>query len=139
MGKTNTSIRAEKKVVQWNGANLTKEKQFTMEGSVQTLSFNPITAQLFVGTSADIGIYNPEVEKKPLEKKAVKSAIKTSSWSPDGRLVAYASASGAVHIKDSKFNRKVYFFGLVNLKFFIGKFSEIGTGHLCMLVTFDDR
>jgi len=52
-------------VVLWNGANLTKEKLFTMEGSIQTLSFNPITAQLFVGTTLDIGIYNPEAEKKP--------------------------------------------------------------------------
>ena len=49
-----------------------------MEGSIQTLSFNPITAQLFVGTTLDIGIYNPEAEKKPQEKKAVKNPIKTS-------------------------------------------------------------
>ena len=60
-----TYNRCEKKVVLWNGANLTKEKLFTMEGSIQTLSFNPITAQLFVGTTLDIGIYNPEAEKKP--------------------------------------------------------------------------
>jgi len=60
-----TYNRCEKKVVLWSGANLTKEKLFTMEGSIQTLSFNPITAQLFVGTTLDIGIYNPEAEKKP--------------------------------------------------------------------------
>lgn len=101
--------RSEKKVVLWNGANLTKEKLFTMEGSVQTLSFNPITAQLFVGTTSDIGIYNPESDKKPLEKKSVKNAMKSSSWSPDGRFIAYASVGGAVHIKDSKFNKKVFF------------------------------
>jgi Tol biopolymer transport system component len=112
--------RSEKKVVLWNGANLTKEKLFTMEGSVQTLSFNPITAQLFVGTTSDIGIYNPESDKKPLEKKSVKNAMKSSSWSPDGRFIAYASVGGAVHIKDSKFNKKVLFLLILEL-FYVQK------------------
>jgi intraflagellar transport protein 122 len=75
-----------------------------MEGTIQTLSFNPVTNKLFVGTSRDSGIFTPATTG--LERQVSKSKVSCSDWSTDGRLLAYGTASGSLHILDSQMQPK---------------------------------
>lgn len=99
--------RGDNTVVIWNGINITAEKKFKMAGSIQTLSFNPITSLLFIGTDKDVGLFKPTAEKNKLERTKLKNMIvKSSQWSPDGRYIAYGADTGHVYLKDSNFEKK---------------------------------
>jgi intraflagellar transport protein 122 len=96
--------RAEKMVLIWDGQQFEGKKKFTMEGTIQTLSFNPVTNKLFVGTSKDQGIFTPTTTG--LERQVAKSKVCCSDWTSDGRLLAYGTASGSLCILDSQMQQK---------------------------------
>lgn len=73
-----------------------------MEGAINTLSFNPITNKLFIGTPKDTGVFSPELEKNALERQAVKNKVTCSDWTEDGRLIAFGTGSGMLCIKDGQ-------------------------------------
>lgn len=75
-----------------------------MEGSIQTLSFNPVTNRLFIGTTKDQGLFTPATTS--LERQAAKSKITCSDWTSDGRLLAYGTSSGTLGIFDSQMQPK---------------------------------
>ena len=94
-------------IIIWDGAQFAPKKRFTMDGSIQTISFNPVTNKLFIGTSKDTGIFIPEAEKNALDRKPIKNKVTCSDWSSDGRLLVFGTNSGLLLIKDSQFEKKV--------------------------------
>ena len=91
----------------WDTATMMPNKKFTMDGSVQCISVNPVTNRVFVGTTKDIGIYIPEAEKNALDRKQSKVKIASADWSIDGKLIAFGTAAGLVGLNDSQFEKKV--------------------------------
>lgn len=90
----------------WDINSVEPKKKITMEGSVQSLSFNPVTQKLFIGSSKDTVIYSHNSET-PVDRKDIKNKVTSSQWSSDGRLLAFGTVTGLVAIKDSNFEKKV--------------------------------
>lgn len=88
----------------WDGQAFEGKKKFTMEGTIQTLSFNPVTNKLFVGTSKDQGMFTPATTG--LERQAAKSKVTCSDWTGDGRLLAYGTSSGSLAVLDAQMTQK---------------------------------
>ena len=81
--------------------------KFQMTDTIQTMAFNPVTNNLFVGTNKDIGLFRPDVQgKDQLTKEKVKDAVKTAEWSPDGIFIAYGNEKGHVMLNDSNMKPK---------------------------------
>lgn len=97
-------------MVIWSGIEVKPMNKLTLGGSIQTMSFNPITNALFAGSMKDVCLFQPDGEgSQQLKKDKVKDGVKACDWSPDGRFIAYGDVKGTIIISDSKLKNKKKF------------------------------
>lgn len=78
--------------------------KFTLSDSVLTLSFNPLTQELFVGGAGDFALFTPGKQDIPKEK--YKEKILCSAWSPDGQTLAFGTMQGTISIRERNLDER---------------------------------
>jgi len=102
-GKRFATGGADRNVIIWKN-NFEAELKFHQGDSIQCLSFNPVSGQIFSGCSTDYALWTPD--QGEIEKDKVNSKINCCAWSPDGQHIAYGLANGSVNIKTKKLSEK---------------------------------
>lgn len=84
--------------------------KLTQNDAILTLSFNPLTYELFSGGAADFALFIPG--RKEIPKEKFKEKIISSGWSADGQTLAFGSINGTLSFRqrnlDEKVNHKVF-------------------------------
>ena len=78
--------------------------KFNQAEAVLTLSFNPLTQELFSGSGGDFAVYTPD--KSDIPKEKYKEKIICSSWSPDGQTLAFGTINGTISFRERNMNEK---------------------------------
>jgi WD40 repeat protein len=96
------SIRNDRLCILWK-YNPDSEKKIepvlklTQNDAILTLSFNPLTYELFSGGAADFALFIPG--KKEIPKEKFKEKIISSGWSADGQTLAFGSINGTLSFR----------------------------------------
>jgi intraflagellar transport protein 122 len=78
--------------------------KLTQNDAILTLSFNPLTHELFSGGAADFALFTPG--KKEIPKEKFKEKIICSGWSADGQTVAFGTINGTVSFRQRNLDEK---------------------------------
>ena len=79
--------------------------KLTQSEAILTLSFNPLTYELFSGGAADLALFIPG--KKEIPKERYKEKIICSGWSSDGQTLAFGTINGTVSFRQRNLDEKV--------------------------------
>lgn len=90
------NIEAEKK--------LEPVLKLTQNNAILTLSFNPLTHELFSGGVSDFALFIPG--RKEIPKEKFKEKIISSGWSADGQTLSFGTVNGTVSFRHRNLDEK---------------------------------
>lgn len=79
--------------------------KLTQNDAILTLSFNPLTHEMFSGGAADFALYIPG--RKEIPKERYREKIMCSAWSADGQTLAFGTVAGTVSFRQRNLDEKV--------------------------------